>query len=114
MLEALRGLGYSTAAALADIIDNSISAGASEVRIDFAWAGSDSRIRIVTTDPARMAVLRFSGIPTTAALAKRTEELRSWATAKGMDVIGAPQFMFYDPPFRMPWNRRNEVAFAIR
>ncbi len=47
MLEALRGLGYSMAAALADIIDNSISAGASEVRIDFAWAGSDSRIRIV-------------------------------------------------------------------
>ena len=35
MLESLRGLGYSTAAALADIIDNSISAGASEVKVDF-------------------------------------------------------------------------------
>ena len=44
MLEALRGLGYSTAAALADIIDNSISAGATEVHVDFAWAGADSRI----------------------------------------------------------------------
>ena len=36
MLESLRGLGYSTAAALADIVDNSISAGASEVRINFS------------------------------------------------------------------------------
>ena len=44
MLEALRGLGYSTAAALADIIDNSISAGATEVRIEFVWTGSTSRI----------------------------------------------------------------------
>lgn len=47
MLESLRGLGYSTAAALADIIDNSISAGASEVRIDFQWDGTDSRVLIV-------------------------------------------------------------------
>lgn len=39
MLEALRGLGYSTADALADIVDNSISAGASEVRINFSWEG---------------------------------------------------------------------------
>lgn len=47
MLEALRGLGYSTAAALADIIDNSISAGAKEVRVDFAWNGPTSRIMIL-------------------------------------------------------------------
>lgn len=46
MLESLRGLGYSTAAALADIADNSISAGASEVRIDFEWDGPDSRVLI--------------------------------------------------------------------
>jgi len=47
MLESLRGLGYSTAAALADIVDNSISAGAGEVRIDFQWDGLDSRILIL-------------------------------------------------------------------
>jgi hypothetical protein len=47
MLESLRGLGYSTAAALADIIDNSISAGAGEVKIDFAWDGPNSRITII-------------------------------------------------------------------
>jgi hypothetical protein len=47
MLESLRGLGYSTGTALADIIDNSISAGASEVRLDFAWDGSNSRITVL-------------------------------------------------------------------
>lgn len=47
MLESLRGLGYSTAAALADIVDNSISAGATEVRIDFQWDGADSRVLIL-------------------------------------------------------------------
>jgi len=47
MLESLRGLGYSAGAALADIIDNSISAGATEVRLDFAWEGTQSRITIL-------------------------------------------------------------------
>ncbi len=44
MIEALRGLGYNTQTALADIIDNSIAAGATEVRIDFVWAERDSRV----------------------------------------------------------------------
>ncbi len=86
----------------------------SEYTLETLPKPKDSRIRIVTTDPVRMAVLRFPGIPTTAALAKRTDELRDLAKVKGLTVSGAPQFMFYDPPFRMPWNRRNEVAFSIR
>jgi hypothetical protein len=47
MLESLRGLGYSTATALADIIDNSISAGAKQIYINFAWEGPTSRITIL-------------------------------------------------------------------
>lgn len=46
MLESLRGLGYSTATAIADLIDNSISAEATLVDIHFAWVGADSWIRI--------------------------------------------------------------------
>jgi hypothetical protein len=47
MLESLRGLGYSTSAALADIIDNCISANASEVRLNFVWDGPKSRITVL-------------------------------------------------------------------
>ncbi len=47
MMEALRGLGYSTAAALADVVDNSVSAAASDVRLRFDWDGANSRISIL-------------------------------------------------------------------
>jgi len=47
MLESLRGLGYSTAAALADILDNSISAGSTIVHIAFKWDGLKSRVQIL-------------------------------------------------------------------
>ncbi|EJP78016.1 TPA: ATP-binding protein [Stenotrophomonas maltophilia] len=46
MVEALRGLGYTTATALADLVDNSISAGAGQVEVGFNWNGVDSWISI--------------------------------------------------------------------
>jgi hypothetical protein len=47
MFESLRGLGYSTASALADIIDNSISAHATEVYVNFEWKENLSSIYIL-------------------------------------------------------------------
>jgi hypothetical protein len=47
MIETLRGLGYTTATALADIIDNSISAGAENVNISFSFKGKASTISIL-------------------------------------------------------------------
>ena len=47
MLEALRGLGYSLPTALADIIDNSITAHATRVDLSFAWQGEASHITIL-------------------------------------------------------------------
>ena len=47
MLESLRGLGYTTSTAIADIIDNSLSAGATTVSVHFEWAGATSWIRVL-------------------------------------------------------------------
>lgn len=47
MIETLRGLGYSTGAALADIIDNSISAKATIINLKFIWKGLESAILVI-------------------------------------------------------------------
>jgi hypothetical protein len=47
MIESLRGIGYSTAAALADLIDNSISAGCRSVWLEFRFDGPRSTITIL-------------------------------------------------------------------
>ena len=46
MIESLRGVGYSTESAIADIIDNSIAAAARNVWVQFHFAGSQSWISI--------------------------------------------------------------------
>lgn len=47
MIEALRGLGYTSGSALADLIDNSISAHATDVAVSFSWDGPASRITVL-------------------------------------------------------------------
>lgn len=47
LIESLRAYGYTTATAVADIIDNSISAGAKNVWLTFHWNGPDSYILIL-------------------------------------------------------------------
>jgi DNA mismatch repair ATPase MutL len=37
LVESLREIGYSMETAIADLIDNSITAGASEIQLRFAW-----------------------------------------------------------------------------
>lgn len=47
LIEALRSLGYSTPAAIADILDNALSAGATHIHVSMIWAGKLSRVLIV-------------------------------------------------------------------
>lgn len=42
LIESLRAFGYSLKTAIADLIDNSISAGARNIHLDFHWEGSES------------------------------------------------------------------------
>jgi len=47
MIETFRAIGYSIESAVADIVDNSISAGAQKVWITFEWKGSETWLSIM-------------------------------------------------------------------
>ena len=46
LMVSMRAMGYSFEAAIADVVDNSISAGASQVHIGFPYAPTDSYVTI--------------------------------------------------------------------
>jgi len=46
MIQSLRAFGYDVPAAIADLIDNSIAAGAKNVWLEFYWSGAESYVAI--------------------------------------------------------------------
>ncbi len=46
LIESLRAFGYTPRAAIADLIDNSISAGAHVIQVQFTWDGSNSYVTV--------------------------------------------------------------------
>jgi hypothetical protein len=62
----------------------------------------------------RVAVLRFSGLATQNNLARHAEELRRRVEARGDVAAGDVSYAFYNPPWTLPWARRNEVMIALR
>jgi hypothetical protein len=53
LIESLRSFGYTLETAVADVVDNSISAGAHHVDVTFEWDGGGSRV-VVTDDGCGM------------------------------------------------------------
>jgi hypothetical protein len=64
--------------------------------------------------PARMvAVIQFSGWATDGKVEAKTEQLMSVLKRNQIEVIGTPFLNQYNPPWTLPFLRRNEVAVEI-
>ena len=74
---------------------------------------NDERVRLVTVPGERVAVLRFSGVASPQAVATRTAELLKTLQDNQIERSGDPMTWFYDPPWTIPFRRRNEVAVSL-
>jgi hypothetical protein len=73
----------------------------------------DGRVKLREVPPQRMAVVRFSGFAGEDRVREKTEELRAWMAAEGLSPAGPPQLARYDPPWTLPFLRRNEVMIPV-
>ncbi|MDP4006450.1 heme-binding protein [Methylobacterium sp. NEAU K] len=74
---------------------------------------TEAGVRLVRVPPERLAVLRFSGGASPGAREEQIKVLEQVLDAAGRKPVGASFFMGYDPPFAVPFLRRNEVAVRL-
>ena len=74
---------------------------------------NDARVRLVEVPAETLAVLRFTGDRSQDAVAARAVELREALRSKWIEPSGEPVAWFYDPPWTVPFRRRNEVVVPI-
>ncbi|AWI86930.1 heme-binding protein [Methylobacterium sp. DM1] len=70
-------------------------------------------VRLTRIPPERLAVLRFSGSATAEAREAQVRILAEVLDKAGRKPAEPPFFMGYDPPFSIPFLRRNEVAVRL-
>jgi hypothetical protein len=75
---------------------------------------NDARVSLRNTDPARFAVLRFSGWAQPDDVAARSKELLAWVSARGLRVSGPVVLAQYNPPWTLWFLRRNEVMVEVQ
>jgi hypothetical protein len=73
----------------------------------------DSRVRLRSVPPRRVAVLRYTGRYTARRVAEKSRALLEAVEAAGLRTRGEPEFAGYDPPTTIPWLRRNEVWIEL-
>lgn len=74
---------------------------------------TDPRVHIISMPAITLGVIRYSGVPTRASRDDETARLRKALAGSGKTATGAPIYFYYDPPFTIPFLRRNEVALQI-
>ena len=61
----------------------------------------------------RFAAIRFSGMGGQDSLERHTKELDEFLSAKNLTPLSPPTYAFYNPPWTLPFLRRNEVMVEL-
>jgi hypothetical protein len=78
-----------------------------------APAPTAAMVEIVELPPTKVAVLRFSGLWDEERFEAREAELIALLQGSAWRPVGSPSTLFYDPPWTLPWLRRNEAVVAV-
>ncbi|MEG9862849.1 MAG: heme-binding protein [Parvularculales bacterium] len=61
----------------------------------------------------QFAVIRFSGTSSVINFTEHEANLINFIEVNDISVTGSPKYAFYNPPWTLPWMRRNEVMIEI-
>jgi hypothetical protein len=74
----------------------------------------NSKVQLRQIPTVKRAVISFTGFYNENKIAERTLELEEWIKSKNLQGTGAPKFARYNPPWTLPFMRRNEIMIDIR
>jgi hypothetical protein len=74
---------------------------------------TDTTVTLKEIPNKKVAVLRYSGILSEKSIAERTKELQSWLEGQGFKALSPARSAGFDPPWTLPFLRRNEIHIDI-
>ena len=116
-----QGAGSETIAMTAPVMQDQTSPGTWRIRFfmpasytaDTLPRPNDAAVHIVTVPAQTVGVYRYTGSTDPSATANASRELLQRLQGSGYNATGTPVAWFYDPPWTLPFLRRNEAAVSV-
>lgn len=74
---------------------------------------NNDAVKIQQIEGKRFAVIRFSGMAGEDSLKEQTDSLNAFMTEKNLKAISQPTYAFFNPPWTLPFLKRNEVMVEV-
>jgi hypothetical protein len=75
---------------------------------------NNAQVKLLAMGPQKLAVIRFTGFVGDDKVQEKTAELMAWIKSKNALPLGNPRLARYNPPWSIPWMRRNEILIPIQ
>ncbi len=74
---------------------------------------NNQAVHLLAIPAKRVVVIRFSGFNTERNISTQREKLLQYIADHGLAVVGRPTAAFYNPPWTLPFLRRNEIMVEL-
>jgi len=74
---------------------------------------NNDEVKIVMVSEKYYAVIKFSGFTGDESVAENTTYLKAWMAKERLSAIGLPRLARYNPPWTLPFWRRNEIQIEV-
>lgn len=74
----------------------------------------NDQITLQQVPEKRFAVIRFSGFATQRSLEEKRKRLGDFLLEKKLTALSPPLYAFYNPPWTVPFMRRNEIMIEVK
>lgn len=85
-----------------------------QYQLDTLPTPNNDQVRLENIDAYFAAVIRFSGFTGTTKVEKKLALLQQWIDAQQLTAKGTAHLARYNPPWTLPFLRRNEIIIHIR
>lgn len=81
--------------------------------LDSAPLPTNPDVMLVEIKPKRVATLRYSGLLNEGDFRDNTKRLQTWMANNGLEAASSARVAGFDPPWALPFLRRNEVMIDV-
>ncbi len=75
---------------------------------------NNEQVKILEVPARKVVVIRFSGFNSEKNINEHMAILREYIEKQQLEVMGEPTMAFYNPPWTLPFFKRNEIMFELK